>query len=311
MHSVVSESYYLGTHRAIEKLARTFSPDLIHAHFIYPDGVVAARIGKDLGLPVIITEHAPWNPWLVQYPRVRIKALAAAEYASRIIAVSRSLAKDIESFGVPVSKIAVIPNVIDESSFNLEGSKTSHDPGRLVFVGIVRRVKGLDVLLEALRILRDNGQVINLRIIGESFYESYARDLDEVQRLVVRLGLSGSVTFLGGMSAPEVAREIRQSAALVLPSRRETFGVVLAEALACGRPVIATRCGGPEDIVSEDVGVLVEPNDAPALAEGISRVLSSASSYDPAALNSHAIHRFGRDVVSAQIQRVYEETLAR
>src|SRR5262249_62288753 len=96
---------------------------------------------------------------------------------------------------------------------------------------------------------------------------------EALQRHAVELGMSDHVTFLGHRSPLEVAQAMAKSTVVVLPSRAESFGSVLVEALACGTPVVATRCGGPEDIVNDDVGKLVPKEDARALADGLLSVL--------------------------------------
>jgi glycosyltransferase involved in cell wall biosynthesis len=95
---------------------------------------------------------------------------------------------------------------------------------------------------------------------------------------------------------------------LVLPSLLETFGVVLIEALATGLPVISTRSGGPEDIVTPEVGVLVEPGDVPGLANALG-TMREAATHDPQALRAQAIRRYGYEAVGAQLREVYQRAL--
>jgi glycosyltransferase involved in cell wall biosynthesis len=119
------------------------------------------------------------------------------------------------------------------------------------------------------------------------------------------------VEFLGGLPPEQVADEIRQSSALVLPSRRETFGSVLVEALACGVPVVATRCGGTEDIVvSGELGELVEPENPRALADGIATVLANQARYDPARLRAYAVAHFGMKAVGDRLASIYRQAVA-
>jgi glycosyltransferase involved in cell wall biosynthesis len=102
---------------------------------------------------------------------------------------------------------------------------------------------------------------------------------------------------------------MRKSALLVLPSRAESFGAVLVEALACGTPVVATRCGGPEDIVSDEVGTLVPPEDENALAEGIGRILQRRGMYNPERLRTYALERFSWERVANDTVNVYQQAL--
>src|SRR5690606_9435676 len=106
------------------------------------------------------------------------------------------------------------------------------------------------------------------------------------------------VTFLGKLSRGEVRMALSNCNAFVLPSRFETFGVVLVEALAMGVPVIATRCGGPEDIVTENTGVLVPVDDRQALAEALESVLLSPDKWDRDTIREDCRARFGAAAIS-------------
>jgi glycosyltransferase involved in cell wall biosynthesis len=103
---------------------------------------------------------------------------------------------------------------------------------------------------------------------------------------------------------------MQESAVLVLPSRHESLGMVLVEALACGTPVVATRCGGPEDIVDDDVGLLVPPEDPAALADGLAQTLGALDRYEPAVLRERTLARFGSRAISERLSALYREALA-
>ena len=100
-----------------------------------------------------------------------------------------------------------------------------------------------------------------------------------------------------------------ESAAVVLPSRAESFGAVLVEALASGTPVVATRCGGPEDIVQDGMAELVSVEDTVALADALSRVLAASGRYDRARLRQFAVERFGWNTIVDRIHAVYQEAV--
>jgi glycosyltransferase involved in cell wall biosynthesis len=290
-----------------------FQFDLIHAHFVYPDGWAAAKLAHRYRVPLIITEHAAWHPWLDQRRGARRKALAAAAQSTFLIAVSNAVRSTMADFLDRESheKLRVIPNAVDTQIFTRASDGSAGAPNRLLFVGIMRHVKGLDVLLRAVRILLDRGRPVSLAVVGESFYAAYQRDFERVRQLVIELHLDQSVQFLGGMPPADVAREMQQSALLVLPSRRETFGSVLAEALACGIPVVSTKCGGPEEIVDERVGVLVPPESPQALADGIVEVMDRPASYDPSRLRAYAEQRYAVREVGRQYAELYSAALQR
>jgi glycosyltransferase involved in cell wall biosynthesis len=145
---------------------------------------------------------------------------------------------------------------------------------------------------------------LHLSVAGGAFYRAYERDAAEVRQLVDALGLSSRVRFLGEVAPNDVATLMRQSALLVVPSRRETFSLVTAEALASGTPVVATRCGGPEEILTEETGQLADVDDPAALAIAIESALSR--SYDRAALRRYAVDRFGSAAAAERLGRLYE-----
>jgi len=299
--------------RCAHALRRDFPFELIHAHFVHPDGWAAATLAQRYRVPLIITEHAAWHPWLDQRRSARLMALAAVAQSTFLIAVSNAVRSTMADFLDRESreKLRVIPNAVDTQIFTRASGGSARAPNRLLFVGIMRHVKGLDVLLRAVRILLDRGRPVNLAVVGESFYAAYQRDYERVRRLVTELDLELSVQFLGGMPPADVAREMQQSALLVLPSRRESFGSVLAEALACGIPVVSTKCGGPEEIVDESVGVLVPPENPQALADGIAEVMDRSGSYDPSRLRAYAEQRYDIRHVGRQYAELYSSALQR
>lgn len=309
-HTFESFTYHVGVVRFVDRLRQEFPFDLIHAHFTYPDGYVATRLGQRYRVPVIITEHAPWRPWMDSYPTVRRRAVWAARQAAFHIAVSNAAQETIAHFTGNWPGLKVIPAGVDASVFTLAPDSARRLPDQILFVGAIRPVKGVDVLLNAMRLLIARGRRLRLVIVGESFYANYRREYERLRRMTDELGLASQIEFAGGKPPSEVARYMQQSALLVLPSRQESLGMALVEALACGTPVVATRCGGPEDIVAGDVGVLVPPEDPEALARGIVHVLDRRRSYDPATLRAYAVNKFGLDSVATRVVELYRRAVS-
>jgi teichuronic acid biosynthesis glycosyltransferase TuaC len=309
-HRIESQLYYAGIRRTVAELWRSFRFDLIHAHFTYPDGVVAARLGKRYGVPVVITEQNPWGPWMNRYADVCRKAIWAAQNCACHIAISHSVRRTIEQFAGKTDNLVVIPDGVEGSEFTLPSSGARRIPGQILFVGAIRPVKGVDILLNAVRLLVDRGVPVNLVLVGEAFFGPYRREEERLRRMTVEMGLQNNVRFAGKQPLNELVRYMQESSALVLPSRAESLGMVLVESLACGTPVVATRCGGPEDIVDDRVGILVPTEDPAALAQGIEDVLSNSSRYDAAALRAHALERFGLESVGRRLIQVYRDAVA-
>jgi glycosyltransferase involved in cell wall biosynthesis len=245
-----------------------------------------------------------------QYPRVRRKAVWASGEAAFHTAVSRSALDTVEHFTGPSAKLRVIPNGVDGTIFTPLPEGRQPDPSQIVYVGRIHRVKGVDVLLRAMRRLIDQRPHLRLVLVGGGFpYRGYQIEEESLRALAADLGLGWRVEFTGGQPPGEVARIMRESAVLVLPSRAESFGSVLVEALACGTPVVATRCGGPEDIVTDEVGVMVPPEDDEALAGAFAHVLDHRSEYPPRRLRAYALERFSWERVAGLTSELYREAL--
>jgi teichuronic acid biosynthesis glycosyltransferase TuaC len=308
-HSLEATAIYSSLLARLGRLRRDFPFDLVHACFTYPDGVVAARVGARYRVPVVITEQASWQPWMDDYPLVRRQAVWAARVCRLFIAPSRYARNSVAHFTGDSPKLRIVPNGVDGGIFTTLDGGRRPDADQIVFVGFVNRTKGVDVLLSAMRLLLDRRPQSRLLLVGGGFYQHTRRQGEQLRRMAVELGLSDHVQFAGMKTPDQVAACMRESALLVLPSRRETFGSVLAEALACGTPVVATRCGGPEDIVNEKVGLLVPPEDPVALAGAMEHVLAHRDQYDATELRAYALERFSWEEVARRTVDLYTEAV--
>jgi glycosyltransferase involved in cell wall biosynthesis len=277
--------------------------DLIHAHVSVPGGLVAVQLREQVGVPFVLTEHWHYPPTTFVRrdgsldERVRIPM----QSADAVLGVSTAQAADIAACGLP--RPDVIPPSVDEREFvPLRGAGGE----RIVLSSICNMVegKGIDDLLQALarllpRLDEPDRERLELRLGGEG------RALPRYQRLAEELGVSRWTRWLGVLSREQVRRELQECTCFVLPSRKESFGVVYAEAMACGKPVVAARAGGPEDIVTDATGVLVEPGDVDALADALAATIEAPDRFDPDAIRDHFMTRFSRPAVVAQLEQVY------
>jgi teichuronic acid biosynthesis glycosyltransferase TuaC len=276
-----------------QRLHRERPFDLIHAHFIFPDGVVASRVGTELGIPVMTSEHAFWTPWLTDQPRVGAQVDAALPGIRLVAPVSEFLRQDVVAYLRGRAETQVLPNVVDVATFY--PAPRERDPGELLFVGLVRRAKRIDVLLRALALARRSIPGLHLRILSANAFRAYGRDRREMREWMSAPGLESAVEVVEGSDPPAVAEAMRRCAFVVVSStRRETFCSVAAEALACGTPLVLTRCGGPEEFVTPADGVMVAPDDPAALAEGILEAMRKRDRFDAADISARIVARFGR-----------------
>lgn len=166
------------------------------------------------------------------------------------------------------AKSTVIPHGI-EISGKITRERDASPGRRLVCVGRLYEHKGQDILLRAFRYLADDFSDLDVELIGDGPFRSSLLSLSQ------ELGLADRVVFRGGISREEVLGVLRRASISCLPSRGETFGLVLLEAMAVGTPVIATRVGGIPEVVRDGIdGLLVAPDDPRALSDAIRKLLS-------------------------------------
>jgi teichuronic acid biosynthesis glycosyltransferase TuaC len=301
--------YQAAVRKQADRLRGEFPFDLIHAHFTDPDGIVASALGRRYRVPVVITEQNIWGEWVGQNRALLQEAIQAVRGCKRFIVVSEFARSTVERHAGKIEDAVVIPDSVDGSVFCLPPNGQERIPDQILFAGLLRPVKGVDILLRALRILADRGCMVKLVLATAAVFASHRREEQRLRTMARELNIEDRVRFAGKQSHPELAGLMQQSAALVLPSRSESLGMVLVEALACGTPVVATRCGGPEEILNERVGVLAPREDPEALAGAIESVLSRRMSYDAAGLRAYALEKFGAEQVGRRLMRVYEEAL--
>jgi glycosyltransferase involved in cell wall biosynthesis len=281
--------------------------DIIHVHVALPAGFIAALLARIYRKPLVITEHAGDFPtWIKPLVR-RLLFHTTIKQAACVMLVSRSLQRQIEQAGI-ITRFAVVPNIVNTQLFHIAPVPPVPEPGvfRLLWVGgsrrdYYRRKGGTEVLQAAALAHPHLAQRLALTLI----VDGPARDL--CQQELAPLGIDALCTLVGMMSNREVRDLMQQCDALILASHSESFGMVLVEALSCGTPVIATRCGGPEEIITPETGLLVEPGNPQALADAIIQMAATHHSYDPHALAAYAERHFGAAPVVQHLTRIYVE----
>jgi glycosyltransferase involved in cell wall biosynthesis len=227
-----------------------------------------------------------------------------------VTGVSQPVVEGIETLSEGAVATRVMPNVLDERVFQPFGEE-QRQTDLLLFVGVVRHVKGFDVLVQALPdLLRDRPR-LRVELIGDAFYPLYRRDLQDALTLAQRLGVRDAIHLAGSAPPLSVAAAMRRASVVVVPSRRESFSSVTMEAIACGTPVVVTRCGGPEDIVESGQGLVVEPENPAKLGRAIRTILDQADEVNPSAMHEAMARRFGRAAAAARLRTLYLEALGR
>ena len=282
-------------------------PDVVHAHVATQAGLLAAWIKQRFGIPYLLSEHtslylerriAAW-----QVPRLRT---AFAMAAARTV-VSPQLGEAVESYlGDAARPWIWVPNLVDRRFYEapLPDSRNRSDVFTFLHVASLDRIKRQEDLLRAFAQQFRGESTVQLRIGGDGPMRNRLR------RLIGELGVNEQVRLLGTLSQDEVLGEMRRCDVFVLSSGFETFSIVLAEALACGKPVISTACGGPECVVTKANGMLVPVGDLDALGQAMIGMRRSRAGYDDQAIREDCIRRFGEASVLGRLAELLRGVVA-
>jgi len=263
----------------------------------------AARLcARELRRPFVVTEHSG-NVLTMNLSRGDRRRVANVYGdASAVIAVSHALKHNVDRIaGRAVAE--VVPNTVDSTFFRLPPRERAVAPFVFLAVADLVPAKRLDLLLQAFARLYWCGRDVRLVIVGAG------RERERLQRLAQTLAVTHLVKFTGPLPRDGVRQEMWDANALVVPSDVETFGVVLIEALSTGLPVVATRSGGPQEIIRQDTGSLVPRGDEDALMHAMSGVMERR--FDPYQLRESTRFRFGYPTVAQRLGAIYDRVALR
>lgn len=273
--------YARGLREWLRQYVRTNRPDILDAHFAWPDGVAVARLARGAGLPYAITLRGKIYPCL-EVPSQRRQVAEALQHAAAVVSVSEPMAVVARELGAAPARVHVVPNGVDVDRFRpmdrqaaREELGIEHDGPLLVTVGHLGRRKGHHEVVEALSRLSNS---VRLVLIGRD--RAGGADTRALHRCIKRWGMQGRVLIAGTRPHEEIPQYFAAADASVLASWREGCPNVVLESLACGRPVVATRVGAiPGQIEDGRNGRLVPVRDPAALAEALRDVLERT--WDP------------------------------
>jgi glycosyltransferase involved in cell wall biosynthesis len=259
----------------VRRLVRERRPDVVLGHWAHPDGAVAVRAGRLAGAPVAVLLGGS-DILLLGRNRWRRRCITRVlRDADAVVTVSRDLRQKVADLGIPLAKVHLVYRGVDVDLFCPGDRATARKRLRvppaarvLLWVGRMVPVKGLEVLLEACTRLQTRGEAFHLYLVGDG---PLRKGLEQEAR---RLGLAGSVSFLGARPQEELPGWYRAADLTVLPSHSEGVPNVLRESLACGTPFVATDVGGVAEIPAGPPSRLVPPGDAEALAGALARALA-------------------------------------
>ena len=306
------EAYLDAFQQAIDEEVRDFAPDVVHGQHVWALPSLAANCG----VPLVLTAHGTDLMGYDKWPEMRHFAETAMEACVKVICISadnEKLVRDI--FPQYVDKIVrmrngynpdiFFPQTLDRADV-LKGFGLDYAGEDVVlFAGKMTRFKGIDILMDAAATYESERPHAITVLAGDG------EERPALEKQAADLGLK-RVHFIGNVAQADLARLYNIADIDLVPSRREPFGLVAVEAMACGTPVVATNQGGLPDFVNASVGCLVAPEDSTDLARGIVETLDRALAAPEwrADIASYASGNYSQAVIIRELDELYRSVIA-
>lgn len=296
--------YQHATHAGLARLWKERGrPDLVHVHILLRPALTALMLLRKHGIPYLISEQSSEyldGRYASKNPGSKALHRRLFRKASRITAVSGWLGDGLLKLGL-CTAYDVVPNVVP----GLDRPLPAPGPAGafMVVADLVDGTKNVSGVLRALAEARKTDERITLDVIGDG------PDGPALKVLTRSLGLNEVVRFHGRLANREVLERMAGTGAVIINSNVETFSVVTGEALASGKPVIATRCGGPIAFVTPENGLLIDVRSYDQLTAAMLRITREHASYDPVAVRRSVSDRFSVEAVGARFFKIYQNLL--
>jgi glycosyltransferase involved in cell wall biosynthesis len=303
LHRLIN--FIASTHCLMNIMIEDERVDIIHLH-VYLASLPAVIFAKLYRIPLVITEHYTGFVRQILTVSERILARIIMRSATIILPVSNYLKKYIQPYA-PQARFEVVSNIVDSSMFKSTNAviKDKDEQKLILTVGRLDPAKGTSYLLEALSLLKTIRKDFFLNIIGDG---SIRKELEQKAK---SLELDDFVQFHGIKLKSQVAGFMSKCDFFVLPSLFETFGCVIIEAMACGKPVVATNIGGPDEIVTQQTGILVKSANAESLKNGLEYMLDNYHKYSATDISRYAGEAFSLEHIGQKLNQIYNDILAK
>lgn len=296
--------------RSVEKVFHEYVlrygvPDIIHGHSVFYGGLAGFSIAQKNSLPFVITEH------LTSFIMGTITHKTDLQFSRKIFCESQASLIVSNSFKKDLSRIlqvdddvfTVVYNMVNDLFFKNRVSMSYSSEFVLFTNSFLLPRKNHKLIFQAIHNLVSKGLNVKLLVGGDGELAGVLRNLaDELQ-------ISHIIEFLGGLNRKQVKENIDRSHAFLLASFYETFGVVLIESLAAGRPVITTNSGGPEDIVTPDNGIILKDFNASTMASAIEKMMADYNRYNQNKISHNCYLRFSEKKIISSLEEVYKKAI--
>lgn len=282
---------------------KTFkSTHIIHAHGLVLNGLLAYFISKKLNVPFIVTEHTGPFSQITQHPIQSKIARFVSKRANAVLVVSEHQKQEVLKLNIPEDKIIVTYNPVNDLIFKQKPENIRFK--KIAFISRLDEFKGGLRILKAFHQLLTTHPDFELKIVGDGEEKSVLESYISTNQLQEKVILKGVLT------KAEIAKTLKTVDFLVFPSRHETFGLVVAEALSCGIPVVCTNQTAPKEFVNETNGILVNPDDINEIFQGMLYMIEHYDKYDSTGISEEITKRFGLINFGKKLTTIYQELCA-
>lgn len=295
---------YLLWLRDFRKIYKEFKPDILHAHVGAGAGILAKIFGKIFGIPVVVTEHNPIELMNLESSRNKRLYHLAYHHSKANVCVSADSMKRLQQH-FPNEQFQVIHNgIMNPDSLTTSEVRYAKD-GRIncciVAAFYSKDIKGYQYLIPAMKELLDKGVPITLHICGGGDYFEYYVDMAK------ELGISENCIFYGNCDRSKVYDIVRQMDFNISASIFECSGVSVQEAMLLGKPLVVTKSGGANSLVTSDTAIVVDRESISALVDGIEQMIKRLSEFDANKIKEYAFVNFEIDEVSKKYVELYDK----
>lgn len=286
-----------------KRILPNFVPDIVHSNVIFPSGIIGDLLASSIKKPHIITEHWSRIQAFLKKPVLSGMAIKAYQRASMILPVSEFLMNRMKEIlpTVDSKKYRVIGNVVDSELFFFKEKKTLENYIRFCAIANWANKKVPDkkpeLFIESLALLQKQiNQTIILTIVGGG------DRISELKNLCREKGIKAN--FVGFLNKIEIANILHESDFFIHASTVETFGIVIAEALLCGTPVICSNVGALPELINDSNGILCE-NELDKWVEGLKTLISYK--FNHAEIANKILMRYSKKNISKKFNDIYLE----
>ncbi len=290
--------------------------ELVHAHTLFSNGIIAYKLKKDFNIEYVVsvrnTDIEAFYKRILWLRKTGINILLEAK---KIIFVSFALKNNLMSLINDKSirdKIEenseVMTNGINDFWLNNINKKSipTHEKYNILQVGWINANKNQLNSIKAIEILNEKGFECNLTIVGDIEYKKHKKYKQKIDNYIQKCKCKEQVFFLGRQNMQELIKTYRNSDIFLMPSFKETFGLVFVEALSQGLPIIYTKNQGVDGLFNEyPVGEGINPNEPNNIADGIITVINNYKSYSDNTVNQ--VERFSWNNIASDIVKIYED----